>query len=69
MPASNETLVADRGPVLAELFASIDAMDTAGFLARLSPDAVFRFGSMPMVQGTDAIGAAVDGFFATIAIR
>lgn len=59
--------MADRDPALVELFAAIDAMDTEGFLARLAPDAVFRFGSMPMVQGREAIGAAVDGFFATIA--
>jgi len=37
-----------------------------GFLAFLTGDASFRFGSAPAVQGHAAIGAAVDGFFATI---
>lgn len=49
------------------IFASIDALDTDGFLAYLSEEAVFRFGSAPPVQGRAAIGAAVDGFFGTIA--
>ena len=57
----------DRTRLLAELFAAIDAMDTPGFLDRLSTAAIFRFGSSPAVQGKDAIQAAVDGFFSTIA--
>lgn len=57
----------DRGRLLAELFAAIDAMDTPGFLGKLSPTAAFRFGSSPAVQGKGGIGSVIDGFFATIA--
>ena len=49
------------------LFAAIDNKDTASFLQYLTEDAVFRFGSAPPVHGREAIGAAVDGFFGTIA--
>ena len=50
-----------------KLFVAIDAMDTEGFLGFIAPDAGFRFGSAPPVQGHAAIRAAVDGFFSTIA--
>lgn len=49
------------------LFAAIDRQDSEAFVAHLSEDAVFRFGSAPAVRGRDAIRAAVDGFFGTIA--
>lgn len=49
------------------MFAAIDAKDTSAFLGYLAEDAVFRFGSAPAVQGHEAIGAAVGGFFGTIA--
>jgi len=49
------------------MFAAIDSKDTASFVSYLTDDAVFRFGSAPAVQGRDAIRAAVDGFFGTIA--
>jgi len=49
------------------LFAAVDRQDTEAFVAYLTEDAVFRFGSAPAVQGRDAIRAAVDGFFGTIA--
>ncbi len=49
------------------LFAAIDARDAAGFVAKLTPDAHFRFGNAPAVIGSEAIGAAVGGFFAAIA--
>ena len=49
------------------MFAAIDAKDTAAFVGYLTDDAVFRFGSAPPVKGRDAIAAAVDGFFGTIA--
>ncbi len=49
------------------MFAAIDAKDTTAFLGYLTEDAVFRFGSAPPVRGCDAIGAAVGGFFGTIA--
>lgn len=53
--------------LLAELFATIDAMDTTGFVAKLTPTAEFRFGVAPPVRGRAPIGEAVDAFFATIA--
>lgn len=49
-----------------QLFQSIDAMDTNKFLNFINNDAQFRFGNAPPVVGKDAIGQAVDGFFATI---
>ena len=55
--------MADR---LDGLFASIDAQDTDAFLACLTEDAIFRFGSAPAVRGREAIRAGVDGFFASI---
>lgn len=48
------------------LFSNIDAKDTARFLDFLTDDAEFRFGNAPAVVGKPAIGAAVDGFFASI---
>ena len=50
-----------------KLFASIDAMDTEGFLSFIQEDATFRFGSSPPVAGHAGIGAAVGGFFSSIA--
>ena len=49
------------------MFAAIDAKDGAAFVAYLTEDAIFRFGSAPPVQGRTSIQAAVEGFFATIA--
>lgn len=49
------------------MFAAIDAMDGATFVSYLTDDAIFRFGSAPAVKGRDAIQAAVEGFFETIA--
>ena len=54
------------GDITGGMFAAIDAKDGAGFVAYLTDDAIFRFGSAPPVQGRDAIQAAVDGFFGTI---
>ena len=51
---------------LQELFRKIDNMDTEGFVFFLTPRACFRFGNAPMVQGSKAIGKAVQAFFATI---
>lgn len=56
-----------RRALLDELFATIDAMDTPAFVARLSPGAEFRFGGAPPVHGSVQIGEAVGAFFATIA--
>jgi ketosteroid isomerase-like protein len=50
-----------------DMFAAIDAQDGAAFVAYLTEDAMFRFGSAPPVQGRSSIQAAVEGFFATIA--
>ena len=50
-----------------QLFQTIDAKDTDGFLSFLSDDAQLRFGSAPVVVGKDAIREAIDGFFAGIA--
>lgn len=61
------TAAASSHPLLASLFAAIDAMDTAGFLEHIAHDATFRFGSAPAVSGHDAIRDAVGGFFASIA--
>jgi len=58
---------ATAGPETTALFAAIDRKDSASFVASLTDDAVFRFGSAPSVQGHAAIAAAVDGFFGTIA--
>ena len=49
------------------MFTAIDAKDGATFVSYLTEDAIFRFGSAPPVQGRDAIKAAVEGFFTTIA--
>jgi len=50
-----------------KLFASIDAMDTESFLGFIAPDATFRFGSSPAVNGHAEIRASVEGFFASFA--
>lgn len=50
-----------------KLFVSIDAMDTEGFLGFIAPDAQFRFGSTPPVQGHAGIRAAVESFFSSFA--
>ena len=52
---------------LNRLFASIDAKDTDTFLQFIHADGSFCFGSMPAVHGHEAIRAAVDGFFSSIA--
>lgn len=50
----------------AALYQAIDAKDTRRFLSYLTEDATFRFGNNPPAVGQGAIGAAVDGFFASI---
>jgi len=49
------------------MFAAIDSKDATAFVGYLTEDAAFRFGSAPAVIGRDAIRAAVDSFFGTIA--
>jgi len=56
-----------EGVNLDKLFASIDAMDAESFLGFISPDATFRFGSSPAVQGHAAIRTAVETFFSMFA--
>jgi ketosteroid isomerase-like protein len=48
------------------LCATIDAKDTRGFAGYLADDCEFRFANGPSVSGHDAIGAAVDAFWASI---
>ena len=48
------------------LCATIDAKDTRGFMRYLADDCEFRFANGPAVVGHGAIGAAVDGFWASI---
>lgn len=52
---------------ITKLFASIDDKNTEKFLSFLSEDCCFRFGNIPAVQGTEAIGGFVGGFFESIA--
>ena len=51
---------------VAKIFADIDSLDPAQFVAHLTPDAKFRFGNADPVVGREAVAAAVAGFFATI---
>ncbi len=53
--------------VLENLFAAIDAMDTARFTDFFKDDALFRFGSAPVTAGKAAIAEAVSEFFRSIA--
>ena len=52
--------------LLADLFRTIDARDSAAFVRFLTPDVRFRFGSAPAVTGQDAVQQAVTGFFSSI---
>jgi limonene-1,2-epoxide hydrolase len=52
--------------LLQGLFAAIDDKNVDGFLEYLTADASFRFGSAPAAHGSEAIRAAVGGFFETI---
>jgi ketosteroid isomerase-like protein len=56
----------DDAAWIRRVFDSVDAMDTETFLSFFEEDAQFRFGSAPAVTGKEAIGTAVDGFFASI---
>jgi hypothetical protein len=51
---------------VAAIFADIDAFDPARFVARLTPDAKFRFANGDPVTGRAAVREAVTGFFTTI---
>lgn len=49
-----------------KLFESIDAKCARQFVSFLTPDARFRYGSAPVVQGEAAITAALEQFFASV---
>ena len=49
-----------------QLCGAIDRKDTRAFLAYLTPDCEFRFANGPAAVGHEAIGGAVDGFWASI---
>jgi ketosteroid isomerase-like protein len=51
---------------LTDLFKAIDRMDADAFVAYLSEDAVFRYGSQAAVRGKAAVRDYVAGFFATL---
>jgi ketosteroid isomerase-like protein len=51
---------------IAAIFADIDAFDPDKFVARLTPDAKFRFGNADPVTGRAAVKEGVTGFFSTI---
>ncbi len=51
---------------VADLFASIDAKDTAAFVAFLTDDCTLQFGNAPLVNGKAAIYATISGFFSAI---
>ena len=52
---------------VAAIFADIDAFDPDKFVARLTPDATFRFANADPVTGRAAVKEAVAGFFSSIA--
>lgn len=52
---------------LQQLFSAIDAKDTAGFLAHLSPHVHFRFGNAPALQQREQVGESVSYLFQAIA--
>ncbi len=49
-----------------QIFNSVDAMDTDGFLAFLTDEVRFRFGNMPPVVGKEAVRQAIEELFASI---
>ncbi|MHC4843697.1 MAG: nuclear transport factor 2 family protein [Planctomycetota bacterium] len=49
-----------------DVFESIDAMDTKGFLDFLTDDARFRFGSAEVTVGKEAIERSIEDFFGQI---
>jgi ketosteroid isomerase-like protein len=51
---------------VAQLFASIDAMDTDAIVAHFADDAMFRFGNAEPARGRTAIREALAGFFGAI---
>ena len=52
---------------ITRLFASIDRKDSKTFVSFLTEDGRFRFANQDPVQGREAVAAAVEGFFSSIA--
>jgi ketosteroid isomerase-like protein len=52
---------------VAAIFADIDGFDPDKFVARLTPDATFRFANADPVTGRAAVKEAVAGFYSSIA--
>jgi len=48
------------------MYALVDAMDSAGLAAMMTGDGVFRFANMPVVKGREAIKSFLDNFFQSI---
>jgi hypothetical protein len=51
---------------VAKIFAAIDSLDPAQFVAHLTPDVTFRFGNPGAIHGREAVAEAVGGFYSTI---
>ncbi|MFZ4703491.1 MAG: nuclear transport factor 2 family protein, partial [Candidatus Methylumidiphilus sp.] len=51
---------------VSQLFSTIDKKDSSGFKTFLAEDCIFRFGNMPPVTGSEAIGEAVHQFFQSL---
>lgn len=51
---------------IAELFNTIDRMETTRFVQFLTPEGSFRFGNFPAVVGRTNIAQTVDNFFNSI---
>ena len=61
-----ESRTANEDAWVAQLFASIEAMDTDAFVAHFADDAVFRFGNAEPARGRAAIRETLAGFFGAI---
>jgi hypothetical protein len=49
------------------MFRTIDAKNTEAFLAFLTPDARFAYGSLPPAIGQEAVRATLNAFFGSVA--
>jgi hypothetical protein len=52
--------------MIEKLFKSIDKQDTQAFQGHLTDDVKFRFGNAPVVEGKNAVGETVSGFFSSV---
>lgn len=62
-----ESIPASREMWCRRLFEAIDARRSREFAGFLTPDARFRFGNAPPVEGAAAIVQSVEHFFASVA--